>query len=138
MHTLTTTEAPPQGAAEFHNYEDNYMTDYEYDLSIPRRKESLLTDALRSTLPPLFRTEGVANPTVHARFFHPASEWVWYVIEFDGKDMLFGIVYGFVREWGYFSLSELEGVRDPLGLQIERDDHFVACRVNELPKFYSR
>ena len=36
----------------------------------------------------------------------------------------FGLVYGHEREFGYFLLSELEEVRGPHGLPIERDLYF--------------
>ena len=38
--------------------------------------------------------------------------------------MFFGYVIGFEEEWGYFVLSELESIRGPGGLTIERDLHF--------------
>ena len=38
--------------------------------------------------------------------------------------MFFGLVIGFEQELGYFSLTELEAARGPLGLPIERDQHF--------------
>jgi Protein of unknown function (DUF2958) len=114
------------------------MTQYHNDLATQRRKASLLTESLRKELPPLYRSEGTKDPIVHAKLFHPASSWTWWVLEFDGEDMLFGIVDGFVREWGYFSLSELEAVRGPLGLPIERDEHFTPCPVSRLPKFHER
>lgn len=35
-------------------------------------------------------------------------------------------------ELGYFSLTELEAVRGPLGLPIERDLYFKPATLNEL------
>src|SRR5665811_323998 len=40
------------------------------------------------------------------------------------RDSFFGYVCGMEEEWGYFVLSELESVRGPLGLEIERDLYF--------------
>jgi len=37
---------------------------------------------------------------------------------------LFGLVSGFEVELGYFSLSELEGVRGPMRLPIEQDLYY--------------
>ncbi len=68
----------------------------------------------------------------YARLFIPDSDWVWYITEFDGQDTLFGLVIGHERELGYFSLSELEAVRGPLGLPIERDLHFTPTPLREL------
>ena len=50
--------------------------------------------------------------------------------EIDYK--FFGLVYGHEREFGYFLLSELEEVRGPMGLPIERDLHFKPKTLAEL------
>ena len=70
------------------------------------------------------------------KFFTPDSSWSWYGSEFDGEDIFFGLVIGFVAEFGYFSLSELESVRGPLGLPIERDEHFEPKSLKELRDHY--
>src|SRR4051794_41084745 len=55
----------------------------------------------------------------------PDSSWTWYLTEFDHSQQLcFGLVIGLDHELGYFSLAELEEVRGPLGLAIERDFYF--------------
>lgn len=66
------------------------------------------------------------------KFFTPDSSWTWYATEFDGKDMFFGLVMGFEKELGYFSLSELQKVRGKLGLPIERDKFFEPTILEEL------
>lgn len=58
------------------------------------------------------------------KFFTPTSSWTWYATEFDGEDMFFGLVDGFEKEFGYFSLSELESIDGPHGVGIERDLYF--------------
>ena len=94
----------------------------------------LLTQALRADLPPLYATEAtpMAEKLAVVKFFTPDSNWTWYGVEFDGKDTFFGLVDGFEREYGYFSLSELESVRGPLGLRIERDLYFEPTPLVEL------
>lgn len=86
----------------------------------------LLTIEVTEQLPPLYSTEGIEleEKTAIVKFFTPDSNWTWYAVEYDGNDLFFGYVVGFVGEWGYFSLSELKSVRGPLGLPIERDLHF--------------
>jgi len=87
----------------------------------------LLTAELRASLPPLYAQEKCTDPTVHAKFFTPDSQWTWYVTEGseeDGDFRFFGFVCGMDDEWGYFVLSELESARGPLGLPIERDLYF--------------
>ena len=90
----------------------------------------LLTQKIRKRLPKLCETENVPleEKVVHAKLFTPDSSWTWYVLEGqeqeDGNVIFFGWVVGMEREFGYFTLRELESVRGPLGLPIERDLHF--------------
>ncbi len=90
----------------------------------------LMTKKLRRKIPPLYSAEKQADPMVHVKFFTPDSSWTWYVLEFDGKDTFFGLVYGLVTELGYFSLSEISTVAGPLGLKVERDLHFEPFRLS--------
>lgn len=86
----------------------------------------LLDDVLRNGLPKLREQSDSQDPIVFAKFFFPASGWTWFVTEGEetGDDFLFfGHVIGFEREWGYFSLSELESV-EISGVRIERDIYF--------------
>jgi hypothetical protein len=43
----------------------------------------LLPDWLADEVPPLYATEGAADPLVHAHYFTPDSSWDWYVVEVD-------------------------------------------------------
>lgn len=92
----------------------------------------LLTDELKRKLPPLYATENEKDTTIQVKFFTPWTHWTWYATEFDGQDLFFGIVDGFEWEWGYFSLAELESVRGPAGLRIERDLYFDPCPVSQV------
>ena len=84
----------------------------------------LMTDEIRKSLPPLYSTENDTNPLLRLKFFTPDANWTWYAIEFDGDDLFFGLVIGLETELGYFRLSELQEVRGPLKLPIERDLYF--------------
>lgn len=86
----------------------------------------LLTKEMLEKFPPLYANENKDPSQVEiiAKFFTPDGSWTWYATEFDGKDTFFGLVDGFEKELGYFSLNELQGVRGKLGLPIERDRHF--------------
>jgi len=84
----------------------------------------LLTDELKSRLPPLYAQEAASEPIVYAKFFMPGTGWTWYVTEGspqDGDFLFFGFVVGLESEFGYFLLSELESVKNQLGLGVERD-----------------
>jgi len=95
----------------------------------------LITEEIKRVLPKLYEQESLGyNATAYVKFFTPDSNWSWYVTEFDGKDLFFGLVCGFERELGYFSLSELQNVTGPLGLKIERDLYFEPTTLEELMK----
>ena len=85
----------------------------------------LLTQELRKQLPAIGETDNQADPTVYAKFFCPWNHWIWFAYEFDQEDIFFGFVKGDFNEYGTFSLSELESVKGPMGLTIERDIHFT-------------
>lgn len=90
----------------------------------------LLTEELKKKIPPLYSTEEVPfkDKVFICKFFTPWSNWTWYCVEgepAEGGDFLFyGFVEGLEKEWGYFTLKELESVTGPGGLKIERDLHF--------------
>ena len=87
----------------------------------------LLTAELRKQIPALYSQEKADTVLAHAKFFCPWSNWTWFATEGseqDGDFLFFGYVIGHEEEWGYFLLSELEEVRGPGGLTIERDLYF--------------
>jgi hypothetical protein len=93
----------------------------------------LLTEELRRQLPPLGSQDGKGGKAIaYCKFFSPSSRWTWHVTEYDGKDLFFGLVDGMERELGYFSLRELESVRGPFGLPIERDIHWEPKTLEEI------
>ena len=101
----------------------------------------LLTQEIRKKLPPLYSQDGKGGKAiVHCKFFLPSGPWTWWVLEGSPvmEDSLevdfhfFGLVEGHERELGYFSLSELESVRGPLGLPIERDLYFKPKPLQEI------
>lgn len=92
----------------------------------------LLTKEILKKLPKINKGDG----TAYVKFFTPDAQWTWYATEFDGEDLFFGLVDGFDKEIGYFTLSELKTVRGALGLPIERDLHWTPKKVYETkPKF---
>ncbi len=102
------------------------------------RSGPLLDQENRDLLPELYSGEeqGLESQAL-VKFFTPDSGWTWYASEFDGEDTFFGLVIGHVAELGYFSLSELEEVRGPMGLPIERDLHFKPHALQKLMAHYS-
>lgn len=92
----------------------------------------LLTQDIIKSLPPLQSTIRVIDPLVRCKFFLPGTGWTWYVIEYDGQDLFYGYVIGLERELGYFSLSELESVRGPMMIGIERDRYFYPKPLSKI------
>ena len=94
----------------------------------------LLTQEIKKRIPALYHNEVNKTPThemiVHVRYFCPWNTWVWLAMEMQQDEGLFyGFVIGHEAEFGYFLLSELESVRGPMGLRIERDLGFRSCQL---------
>jgi len=99
-----------------------------------RHKLKLLTKEIENKLPNLYETEGQEEKIVQVKFFDPTGSWSWYAIEYSKEEKLFfGAVDGdFGLELGYFSLDELESVKLPFGLGIERDKFFEPKLLSEI------
>lgn len=96
----------------------------------------LLTQKIKKQLPPLYATENEEDQTIIAHFFSPMGKGDWYVIEGeeqdDGNYMFFDLVDLLCKEYGYFSLKELENIQLPLGMKIERDLYWTPKKVSEI------
>ncbi len=74
------------------------------------------------------------NPLIIAKFFNPVGAGTWYATEYNPDTK---ISYGFVTglgydEWGSFSIDEMESIKLPFGLSIERDLYYNEQRFDEL------
>lgn len=62
------------------------------------------------------------------KFFNPCGRGTWLVTEAERQENGDWLFFGFVNlheaEYGYFLLSDLESVKLPFGLKIERDLYF--------------
>ncbi len=93
----------------------------------------LITDKIKKILPKLYEQDAKGlHAIAYVKFFTPDSNWTWYVTEFDGVDIFYGLVDGLEKELGYFSLKELESIRGPLGLKIERDLYYKPTEIGGL------
>lgn len=88
----------------------------------------LLTDEIKQRFEryPLYSQESKGiNSTVIVKYFNPVGSGTWLITEAeeqgDGDWLLFGYCHISCWEWGYVSLRELQSVKLPLGLTIERD-----------------
>jgi hypothetical protein len=106
------------------------------------RGMKLLTQEIRRKLPPLYSQEGRGGKAIaHVKYFSPSSSWTWYILEGSpiqdetGTEVdfhFFGLVEGQCKELGYVALSELQSVRGPMGLPIERDLHWGPKTLEEI------
>ncbi len=81
----------------------------------------LLTDELRATLLANGRQRDADHVPV-VKFFNPLGEGVWLATELDEDgDIMFGLADLGYPELGSWSLREMEAIRLPFGMGIERD-----------------
>lgn len=144
-------------------YENGQMVDVQ--IVMLKREEQrpavpLLDAESRAKLPPLFSGEKLGlNAVAQVKFFTPDANWTWYASEAsaildDGNDvplnetpaddpritniLFFGLVHGYELEFGNFTLKELEDIRGPFGLAVERDRHFQPKTLGELQELHQR
>jgi hypothetical protein len=93
----------------------------------------LITKALEERFEKIGDQSQSIDPIFIAKFFNPAGRQTWYATEYDKENNIcFGYVTGFdFIEWGYFSIDELETLKLPYGLKIERDLFFQETRSNK-------
>ncbi len=106
------------------------------------RGMKLLPCKIRERLPRLGEQDCKGGKAVvYAKCFAPSSSLNWYISEGSpvwNKDnnvvdyILYGFVEGQCKELGYFSLSELESIRGPMGLPIERDLYWQPKTLEEI------
>ena len=97
----------------------------------------LLTKEMKENLPALGSTAEESNPLCVAHFSNPCGAGDWYVIEggeVNGQYIFYGIANIFAPDFGEFLLSELENVKLPFGLTIERDLYWTPKGAQEVFK----
>lgn len=74
--------------------------------------------------------------TVIAKFFCPWGAATWFATDYDEAD---NVCFGYANlgddqnaELGYFSIDELEDLKGPLGLKIERDLYWKERSLQEV------
>ncbi len=100
----------------------------------------LIPKDIEATIPALYSQEHVLDPVAVVKLFDPCGRYTLFVLEGSRQpngDLLF---FGFCRsplgpdcdELGYVTLRELERVRGPLGLGVERDLYFKPTPLSEI------
>jgi hypothetical protein len=100
----------------------------------------LITKEIEATLPPLYSQDNVSDPVAVIKLFDPCGRCTFYILEAgrqpDGDLLLFGFCVSALGpdcdELGYASLRELQSVRRPLGLGIERDLYFKPTPLSQI------
>lgn len=89
---------------------------------------NLLTEEIRDLFKqyPLYSQDGKGmDSIVLVKYFNPYGAGTWLITEAEeqeGNDwLLFGYCHISCWEWGYVSLKELQNLKLPFGLTIERD-----------------
>lgn len=89
---------------------------------------NLLTDEIKRKFKeyPLYSQDGKGKDSVVlVKYFNPCGAGTWLITEAkeqeDGDWLLFGYCHIQCFEWGYVLLSELQNLKLPFGLTIERD-----------------
>lgn len=89
---------------------------------------NLLTDEIKELFKqyPLYSQDGKGmDSVVIAKYFCPCSSATWLITEAEEQEtddwLLFGYCHICCWEWGYVLLSELQNLKLPFGLTIERD-----------------
>lgn len=96
----------------------------------------LITETLEERFEKIGSQSQSADPIIVAKFFDPCGSATWYATEYDKENKIaFGYVTGLAfDEWGTFSITELESIKRPFGLGIERDLYFKEQRFKEIIK----
>ena len=100
---------------------------------LAERAHTFMPPEIAAQMPAFYSQEEQGeNAIARVKLFTPWTNWTWYASGYDPVQRLcFGVVVGHEREYGYFTLTELEEIRGPGGLQIERDLHWTPKPLKE-------
>ena len=98
----------------------------------------LLTKALIKQLPTLEETAELTTEEqfAYVKFFNPLGNHQWFLTAYEPEQNL---AFGYVNlndpqmaEFGYISIQEIEEIKLPFGMGIERDRGFSKTPLNEV------
>ena len=95
----------------------------------------LLTKELKKQLPPIYSTEDIdyKDKVAVCKFFLTGTALTWYAVEFDpATEEFFGLIDGYDKELGYFTMQELKSIRGQFNMPVERDLSFEPTKLKEL------
>jgi len=100
----------------------------------------LFTKAILNKLPTIGATSELDTKdcVVQMKLFNPMGSGTWYITEYDPETKE---AFGFANlgdpqcaELGYIPIDELESVKLPFGMKIERDRHFEPTSLDKVIK----
>ena len=93
----------------------------------------LMTKAIQEQAEKQYDLGSDMEQMVVAKFFDAMGSWKWFLMNKDkDDDYCWGIVKGFEVEMGSFSIDELESIKLPFGLGIERDTLFEPMKAKDV------
>ena len=102
----------------------------------------LLTKELEKRFLEVGSQEEVEDPIIICKFFNPVGRGTWFAYDYIPEEKMF---FGYVSifgdyndELGYFGLEELETIKLPLGMKIERDLYWKEKPLSEVKKQYTK
>ena len=99
----------------------------------------LITEEFLETMKPYpyYSQSEIKDPFIPVKFFNPVGSQSWFIYEYDSETKIaFCYVTGMgFDELGTVSLEEMEAIKLPFGLTIERDLYFKPCRLSECSTF---
>jgi hypothetical protein len=95
----------------------------------------LLTKKIKEQATKQYKQGTDMEQMVVAKYFDPMGSWKWFLMNMHkDDDYCWGIVKGHEVEMGSFSMKELESIKLPFGLKIERDLMFEPMKASEVWK----
>ena len=98
----------------------------------------LLTKTLIKQIPTLDETaeQGIDESFAYVKIFNPMGNHQWFITAYDPEQNL---AFGYVNlndpqmaELGYISMQELEEIKLPFGMKLERDRGFSKTPLTEV------
>lgn len=101
----------------------------------------LMTKEIEGQLLAADRDASADQKRIVVKYFTPDAQCTWFITEGQHTDDDW-LLFGFcdlgdpqMAELGYLMLSELEAIRGPLGLRVERDLHFESTLADVLRSY---
>ncbi|MBI1307073.1 MAG: DUF2958 domain-containing protein [Bacteroidetes bacterium] len=100
----------------------------------------LITEELKEQFKQWGDQSQIKDPMILAKFFDPCGSATWWISQYDPQtNIAYGYVTGLVcDEWGSVSIEELEAIKRPFGLRIERDLYFTPGSISKVCPGYHK